>query len=300
MIASTKYDGIDGVKGYEPIGVALTIGIKPSAQGFPIEKDRFHLMEPREGVDKKRARHPSFDWFNNMPIEKRRVIPGVVAHGDWSCLEQQYRAYRSPNRTENPAATSATFCHGDAITAERFIGAKGPDDFRTITCPAEACQYRKPNGTNGCACKPTSRFLFRLDWHEDTVAALGKKGTQAVNLLCQFTTGSWHTYKAIRGLRDSLDAAAISIGLVDPDGKPIYSPLGFRFTITLTETSKLDAAGERRRFHYCYATALESPVDFLAKSLVFHETIRGRVAARLEDYTREDHRLITGPELDGK
>ena len=65
--------GIHGVRGREPIGAALTIGIK-GPRGNPIEKDRFHLLEPRESKDKKRKPSPLFRFFNNAPPEKRRFV----------------------------------------------------------------------------------------------------------------------------------------------------------------------------------------------------------------------------------
>ena len=90
---STMTTGIQGVRGREPIGAALTIGIKGPRKA-PIEKDRFHLLEPSESAGKdgqpaRRAPSPLFTFFNNAPAVKRRFVRGIIAHQRWNdCFEQ--------------------------------------------------------------------------------------------------------------------------------------------------------------------------------------------------------------------
>ena len=69
-----KPDGIKGLKGREPVGVVLSVGVKDKQRGFPTETDRFHLVAAREenGV---RNLHPGFATFNTAAIEKRKGTP---------------------------------------------------------------------------------------------------------------------------------------------------------------------------------------------------------------------------------
>src|SRR3990167_10227301 len=94
---TTTPHGINGLVGREPIGAALTVGIK-GPNGAPTEKDRFHILDATalpKAYDKRgggtytaptRELHPSFVAFNRAPAERRRIIPARLAHGSISDL----------------------------------------------------------------------------------------------------------------------------------------------------------------------------------------------------------------------
>ena len=243
--------GIEGVTGTEPVGAALTIGVKGD-RGFPVEKDRFHIMEPREGPDGRRAVHPSFTWWAAAPPEKRRLVRGILV-GPWDrMLRQSYRAQVLPGKPSHPGKRPA--CVGDGLEATRYIGEKGPTDFRGIPCPGEACPYRQ-RGTDARTgketrepCTPSTLFLFRIDF-TDEVRARFQPPTPVV----RFASNAWRTYRAILGLRETLDRAAAQLGL-----PPTYDPTGYRFSLLLTE-----AKGAGTRYPTVEVSPDESAVDHL-------------------------------------
>lgn len=240
-----------GVTGTEPVGAALTIGIKGD-RGFPIEKDRFHIMEPREGADGKRSVHPSFTWWAQAPPENRRLVRGILV-GPWErMLRQSYRAQVLPGKPQHPGKRPA--CVGDGVTADRFIGDKGATDFRSMPCPGEACQFRQRgvDPRNGKEtrepCTPSTLFLFRIAF-TDAVTARYQPPTPVV----RFASNAWRTYRAILGLRESLDRAAATLGLPAD-----YDPTGFRFSLLLTE-----AKGQGTKYPTVVVSPDESAIDFL-------------------------------------
>lgn len=277
--------GIVGVGGIEPVGVAIRAGVK-SERGVPIEKDRFHLMEPFEGPDKRSRPSPDFGWFNALAPERRRVIPGVIAHGSWEdALEQGYLCYRPHDHARQTMPPGRQpWCSGDGVKARRYVGQKGPDDWREMACPGEDCVYRQGKGAPA-SCKPASRFLFRLDWSPEVVEKY-----RAPTCLARFASGGWRTYRAILGLKQSLDHAAEAMGLAT------YSPLGYRFRLTLTE-----GTGNGNRYPYVLAAAIDSPVDFLVRSMDFQRSVAERVrAASVRSLAiDEDVRALTGPGGEG-
>ena len=241
---------IKGVSGTEPVGAALTIGVKGD-RGFPVEKDRFHIMEPREGSDGKRGVHPSFAWWASAPPEQRRMVRGVLV-GPWDrMLRQSYRAQVLPGKPSHPGKRPA--CVGDGERAERYIGEKGAADFRAVPCPGEACPYRQrgqgPGGRETREpCTPSTLFLFRIAF-TDAVVTRYQPPTPVV----RFASNAWRTYRAILGLRESLDRAAAQLGLPAD-----YDPTGFRFTLLLTE-----AKGAGTKYPTVTVSPDESAVDFL-------------------------------------
>lgn len=293
--------GVAGISPREPIGAVLSIGRRDKPNALPVEKDRFHLLEPHE-TDGMRRPHPDFAFFNaynreNTPeteIAKRRAVSGVIAHGSWDyrengCLEQHLTAYKLPNRPSPPSKLPA--CVGDGVTARRFFGEKGPDDFRSITCPNDECPYRKPvSDREGPPCRPFTRFLFRLDWQGS--AAEGKAPTPVVKL----TSGSFYTFAAIAGLKKSLDDAATALG-IDP---AIVSPFGLRFRLMVSTKTQAAKPGERfgRKFPVVVASLVESAPDFILRSLRTKRDLAA-LAANVpllgvgDDDFEVDHRAIT-------
>jgi len=123
-----------------------------------------------------------------------------------------------------------------------------------MACPGEACPFRK-RGTdprNGKEtrepCTPSTLFLFRIAF-TDAVTQRYQPPTPVV----RFASNAWRTYRAILGLRESLDRAAATLGLpVD------YDPTGFRFSLLLTE-----AKGAGTKYPTVVVSPDESAIDFL-------------------------------------
>jgi hypothetical protein len=287
---------IHGVDGTEPIGAALTIGVKDH-RGVPTQKDWLHIRNPYESPGGRREPHPAFRWWNDLPAEclsggrtdtrspayqahahKRRVVRGIIAHTDWSqCLQQPYLAYRAKGKPAPP--DSRPWCKGDGERAHRYIGEKGPDDWRSIACPGEECPHRQSTG-RGTDCKPSTLFLFRLSF-SSAVMDRYHPPTPVV----RFASGGWRTYRAILGLCQSLDRAAASMGL------SAYSPLGYAFTLSLQEgTSRKDGG---RRYPFVTVSPDESAVDFLLRSQDARDRLSA--AALTVDDTQEGARQTSGP-----
>ena len=281
MTDTFRPSGVAGISPREPVGASLSISRRARPNALPIEKDRFHLLEPHERDGMKHF-HPDFRFFNGYArpddesklgdaeraayeaeVAKRRVVSGVIAHGSWDyresgCLEQHLSAYRLPKRDLHPSKVPT--CIGDGVTARRFFGEKGVDDFRTITCPNEECPFRKPvSEKEGPPCRPLTRFLFRLDWQG--TAGEGKAPTPIVRLV----SNSFYTFSAIAGLKKSLDDAARALG-VDPR---IVSPFGLRFRLMVSVRTQAAKPGERygRKFPVVIASLVESAPDFILRSL---------------------------------
>ena len=268
---------IHGATGREPIGAALTIGIKGN-RGFPVEKDRFHIMQPYEGADKRRAPHPLFGWFNEAAPEKRRVIRGIIVHGTWDeCLSQGYMAYRpNPAILGTPAPTIASrrpWCTGDGQKASRYD--EKTEDWTDLVCPGEMCAHRQKMGKRPADCKPVTRLLFRLSFSGPVAERYSPPP-----LVALFRSGGWYTYRSLLGLRESLDRAATAIGVPD------YSPMGYTFTLHLSEK-----ATEGQRFPVVTVSPSETPVDFLIRS----GALRRQIVSAMPAITDEDARALSGP-----
>ena len=129
--------GIAGLKGREPVGAALTIGIK-GANGAPTEKDRFHIVWPRENPAGIRPHHPAFKRFNEAPVDKRTLVLGDLVHATRAeCFEFSYRNQKSAGQPAHP--NKVPFCVGNGDRARRYFGLdkEGAHDFRDIVCPGE-------------------------------------------------------------------------------------------------------------------------------------------------------------------
>lgn len=229
--------GIKGFEGREPIGAALTVGIKGS-NGAPTEKDRFHVLAAdaalreygkRDGGSYKapaRDPHPAFAGFNSAAPERRRVIPAQLAHARISeCFEHRYSCKSGAVRIpEHPK--KAPVCMGNGEHAVRWDGR----DYAPIPCPGEQCEYTRPRtGYNGKPekpwCGPWMRFLARFDF---PVAADGRR---LPSIPFKFTSGGWNSLRNFVGFFDSFRRACEGYGL-SPDDVPLF---GLPVVLTLTE-----------------------------------------------------------------
>jgi len=215
----TTLEGIKGLNGREPVGAALTIGVKDKARGFPTETDRFHLVAPRE-ENGRRAPMPAFSGFNSAAPEARKVIRGNLVHASRSdCFECHLKNQVGP-RGAHP--NRRPFCIGDGVRAVRWLGGDA-DNFADIDCPNKRCEFRIAPDGKPVPCKPWLRLLFRLRW---------KDGSPLPQLLVKFASGSWNTAANAVGFFEYIDDTAKHLGLTD------YSLFGLPFTMTLIRQTK--------------------------------------------------------------
>ena len=202
--------GIAGLAGREPIGAAITIGVKHGEKGYPIEKDRWHIVAAT-ATDKVRLQHPLFTAFNELPAHARKVLRGNIVHASRDeCFEFGLR-----NQQNGPMHPQGRpFCVGDGVRAIRWMG-KDADDFQEIPCPHDRCEFRqRPAGNKPIPCKPAMRFLMRIDWTPELQAYVATKGKPPLpSMLVKYTSYSWNTVRNFIGLFDHVDNAARSLGI---------------------------------------------------------------------------------------
>ena len=234
-------EGIEGLSGREPIGAAVTIGIK-HGRGFPVEKDRFHIVSPRD-VDGVRPHLPSFAFFNQAKPEHRTVLKANILHRTRAqCFEHRLVLQAFPKGYPAPRAhpNMRPVCEGDGSRAVRWSQDAAGDDFSDIRCPHKLCEFRQ---TNPPSCKPFMRLLFRLRWNNPDLPTP----------LVKLTSRSWETTANFIGLFDMLDTAARELGIPDPT---LY---GFPFTMTLVERTK---AAKQARYSIITVSPDQDPIDF--------------------------------------
>ena len=227
----------------QPIGAVLTIGRK-GPKGFPVEKDRFHLVLPHEGPDGRRAAHPRYVRFNTADPEHRRSLVCQIVHSDpEQALEYYLSAYRG-RRGDPTHPAGAPFCRGDGDRAQRYTGADSdPDGFASIDCAGSECPYQTATPP---LCRPFARLAFRVEF---------KPGSAMPSTICRYQTKSWHTVANLAGFFDMLRDAA------DLVGAP-FVPAGFRFCLQLEiRKSKMNGGS---RFPVVRAIPLDDPYSFFA------------------------------------
>lgn len=219
-------EGIAGLEGREPIGAALTVGIK-GANGAPMEKDRFHILAPdavlaeyskRDGGSykaPKRELHPAYLSFNGAAPERRRIIPAALAHATIAELFE-FRLQAQSGAKGIPAhPKKAPVCRGNGETAIRWDGT----DFKSLPCPGEKCPYSQPTQINGKpgkpACGPFMRFLARFDF---PVSADGKR---LPSIPFKFTSAGWNSTRNFVGFFDAFRKACAGFG-IDPNQVPLF------------------------------------------------------------------------------
>ena len=243
----SDHEGIDGLDGREPVGAALTIGVKHGAKGFPTETDRFHIVAPRE-EDGRRPHLAAFAQFNSADPDKRKLIRGNLVHARRAeCFEHHLKAQTGPKKL-GMHPQRRPFCVGDGLRATRWMG--DGDNFSDIKCPHDKCEYRL---TEPASCKPWARLLFQLRWPD---------GNPLPTPLVKLTTGSWNTVRNLVGFFDHVEGAAGQLGLDD------YSLWGMPFTLTLTRQTN---AQKKRSFPVIAVSPDMAPVEFFASQ---RETLR--------------------------
>lgn len=250
-----RFRGIQGLTGREAIGAALAIGIK-DARGYPVEKDRFHIVQASADADDRRPHHPMFAVYNNATPDKRRSIKAVLVHASADeAFTYSLRAQKWPGA--NPPH-KMPFCSGDGVTARRFRGMDpdGVADFAEIPCPNERCEFRQQTGKQPIPCKPWMKFLFRPVWPD-------KLGWPAP--LMKFTSGSWRTVENFKGLFDGIARQAAAFGLAPGQ----YRTLGIDLTMTVVERKT-----EKGRFPVVEVSADYDPAEFFLRQLRQYQEIQ--------------------------
>lgn len=236
--------GIAGLTPRESFGAALTIGRKHPQRGFPIEKDRFHIVLPIEDANGVRQPHPRYQGFNAAAPEHRRVVYGQFMHASitdsWTFNRRCQTVKGKPSHPYR-----VPFCVGDGVKAVRYAGfVEGDHRFDEIVCPGDRCEYAQPtqgrNGRKGPPlCKPWGKLAFRLWWRE---------GSPLQPVSCKFTTGSWHSISNIEGLFVKAGQLAAAMGLER------WHLIGFRFSLTLSEKTN---PREQSRFPVVSVTEID-------------------------------------------
>ena len=219
-----KYSGIKGITGRMVAGAKLSVGKKLQQRGFPKEKDRFHILMPRAGHGGFRDVHPAFGWFNGAAPEKRRVVYGAFVGGSWDDGSLHHYNMTDVRRLSNlpRQPRGRSWCMGNGVSATRYHGEKGSDDFRTIRCMGERCQFRNMPGK---PCKAQTLIYFRPVWPKVVLEA----ATPPPPLLFRFDSGSVITMSTFQGVIDEMDKAAKSLGLDQ------YTPSGLPLVFTMCE-----------------------------------------------------------------
>ena len=282
----THFDGIKGLSGREPIGVALSVGRKHPERGFPIDRDKFYLVMPKEAPDGPRGQgwrppHPAFKAFNEAGLN---YVRGNIVHGSRAqAANVHLSAFMLPQGPpQHP--NGLPHCRGDGERAQRWMGGD-PDNLKVIECPNDRCTYRMKENWGGTApCKPFGQILFQLRWPE---------GNSLPQMLCKLNTKSWHSCSALKGFFDYIDEAARNMGLTE------YSLFGFPFTITLQEQKGKPTRQNPKgtKFPVLTFTPDMEPVKFFAHQRGLLEQIGAPPAMRqITDTTpeqmKEDHAMV--------
>ena len=278
----TELKGILGLEGREPIGAALTLGIK-GPSGAPIHRDCFHIVSPRESEGRKRVYLPDFKLFNEAPNANRRTIRGNIVHATRDkCFEYHLKAQVQPDKDAHP--DRKPFCIGDGKTAVRWMG-EGADNFKEIKCPHDRCEFRQKT-KKGIACKPWMRLVFRLSWDDWTQQQVMEGGRPPFPTpLTKFTSGSWRTTANVLGFFDFIETAAREMGVEN------YSLFGLPFLLNLNMQTK---PSETFLFPVVSMTPLMDPIQFFRAQRAQLRELTAPVHEALTDESQQSNDVIAG------
>lgn len=255
---------IDGkpLQGKRQPSVVIATGRKGD-KGAPIEKDRFRLAEVNENKQKIRPDHAAFFAFNKAPMEKRRVLYGIITHISeedalwYERSAQQLRVdfYKSIGWFKNGRDNQQTVahpnrlraCHGGGPDGKaiRWFG-PGPDDFRTIECPGDRCEFsKKLSGEKKAPCGLSMDFMFQLMW-KDEFAGLP-------SVTARYVSHGMGTLRNFIGFFEEISTAINVLGIKNP---VLY---GFPFMMSLGEKTK---PSENWIWPTVTITPMMSPLDF--------------------------------------
>lgn len=275
--------GIAGLVPREPIGAAVTIGVK-GPSGAPTERDRFHVVEVNPDANDRRPHHRAFAFFNGLPPEKRRLLRGNLVHASREqCFEHHLKAQTVKGKSH---PQKRPFCVGNGVTAVRWMGGDA-DNFKEIECPHDRCEHRVAAGGRGAPCKPWMRLVFRLTWDDATQAALTAKGLPTLpSMNVKFTSGSWNTARNVLGFFEQFEGTARSLGIQDA------KLFGLPFTLQLSEKTN---AEKKSRFP---VVSISPSMDLIEFLMAQRESLAklGAVPVHeaLTDQTQQEPAVVAG------
>lgn len=243
MIPLERFRGTPSITARKTVGVVAALGRKLPGKNYPVDKDRFWLVNPvadAKGKDGVRHPHPDFAAFNTtaprvltreqaewaekrgIPQEEaiariarlhndqRTVLLGTIVHATreeafWDDFRaQKLRGHENPN--------GGPSCQGNEVWANRWIPQQGA--YLKIPCPGKLCEFR--TGANDPrtgkpmrpACGPKSALIFQLRMADYPSA------------LCRMDTGAFEGNGNLKGFFDKIDEQAAALGV---DRYSLYS-----------------------------------------------------------------------------
>jgi len=216
-----RFNSIAGVEGSEHVYAVVSAG-KKNESGWPIEKDRFHIVDPDE-VNGRRTPHEDYAAFNAAPQNERTTIRGNIMHATKDkCFHLQLFNYTNKKLGTHPK--ERPFCEGDGKRARRWTG-KGLDDFVDIDCPNKECPFAISK-----ECKPLMRFYFRIRFApmDSQNDGINKKFLTMPTTQVKYVSRGWHMVKFWLAFFDDVFETARDngIGNLSLTGLPFVMRIG--------------------------------------------------------------------------
>lgn len=254
MIPTERFRGTPSVAPRKTVGVVAALGRKLPGKNFPVDKDRFWLVNPvadAKGLAGIRHPHPDFATFNTAAPraltreqaewaekrgvgademlarivrkhnDERTVLLGTIVHATRDeAFYDDFRAQKLKGH-ENPSGGPA--CQGNEVWANRWMPAQGA--YLKIPCPGKECPYRvggvdqRGNKTRA-PCGPKAALVFQL------------RMVDYPSALCRMDTGAFEGDGNIKGFFDKIDEQAKALGVEH------YSLFSLPIRVHLTRRTK--------------------------------------------------------------
>jgi hypothetical protein len=272
----TRYNSIKDLEPREPVGAVLSVGVK-GPTGAPIDKDKFHILEPVPGQRKvqrhlqtvtieAREHHPRFKAFNEATKDRRKMVTGQFVHATVDeAFQHHLKAYRPKGQPVHPL--NMPFCVGDGVRATRYRGVvNGEHVFGDGDCPHDRCEFRQAKMVNGRQgpkeCKPWMQLLFRIVW---------EAGNMPTTLML-LTSKSWNNARAALGLFAQIKRNAEMVLGAGRD----YTLGGFVFSMTLGSKTNKE---QKSRYPVITFAPVSDPIDFFTAQLERDQRVRELLGA---------------------
>lgn len=254
MSAPERFRGTPSITPRKTVGVVAALGRKLKPNGFPVDKDRFWLVNPvadAKGAAGVRRPHPDFAAFNtaapsaltreqmewadkrNVPHDEalgrivrahndqRTVLLGTIVHATRD--EAFYDDFRAQKLKGHENPNGGPSCQGNEVWAQRWMPAQGA--YLKIPCPGKECPYRvggtdqRGNKTRP-PCGPKSALVFQL------------RMVDYPSALCRMDTGAFEGNGNIKGFFDKIEEQAAALGVTN------YSLFSLPIRVHLTRRTK--------------------------------------------------------------
>lgn len=255
MSAPERFRGTPSIAPRKTVGVVAALGRKIPGKNYPVDKDRFWLVNPvadAKGMAGIRHPHPDFAAFNTAApraltreqaewAEKRGVPPdemlarvvrnhndqrtvllGTIVHAsEDDAFWNDFRAQKIRGH-ENPAGGPS--CQGNEEWAQRWMPAQNA--YTKIPCPGARCEFRasvtdqRTNKPARPLCVPKAALMFQLRMADYPSA------------LCRMDTGAFEGSGNIKGFFDKIREQAEALGVT------AYSLFGLPIRVHLTRRTK--------------------------------------------------------------